>query len=62
MFRVEKPPKAFVPDEKKMRVDIAEYKAMGFDSIATFACFLREDYRELYGDVDVTPFAKAVEG
>ena len=55
-----KPPKEFKLDGETMRVDIAEYRKMGFDFVATFACFLGKDYEELYGAVDVSPFGEAV--
>ena len=51
-----KPPAPFVPDRDKMRSDIAEYVSIGFEEIATFACFLGEDYEALYGSVDIEPF------
>ena len=59
--RWKKPPARFVLDENAMSADIRDYRAMGFDRISTFACFLGEDYEELYGEADVTPFAKAFE-
>ena len=52
-----KPPIKFVLNEEAMRTDIEEYCRMGFDYLSTFACFLGEDYEELYGDVDITPFS-----
>ena len=55
-----KPPQKFVLDEATMFTDIAEYKKAGFDSIATFACFLGEDYEMLHGNIDVIPFSNAV--
>lgn len=55
-----KPPVEFVLDERGMRADISEYISAGFDSISTFACFLDDDYSELYGDVDIRPFAECV--
>lgn len=55
-----KPPAKFVLDEETMRKDIAEYRARGFDNVSTFACFLGEDYKELYGDVEIKPFAESV--
>ena len=45
-----------------MRSDIEYCKAVGFDVISTFACFLGKDYEDLYGEVDITPFAKSVFG
>ncbi len=59
--RWKKPPARFVLNADAMVEDIRDYRAMGFDRISTFACFLGEDYEELYGEVDVTPFAKAFE-
>ncbi len=59
--RWKKPPARFVLDEKAMSADILDYRAMGFDSISTFACFLGDDYEELYGEADIKPFAKAFE-
>jgi len=53
-----KPPKPFTLNKEGMETDIKMFKEMGFDSIATFGCFLGEDYEELYGDVDITPFAR----
>ncbi len=54
-----KPPKAFAftPESiAAMEKDIADYQAMGFDEIATFACFLGPDYEALHGEPDITPF------
>ena len=53
-----KPPAPFVLNEEAMREDIIEYRKLGFESISTFACFLGKDYEDLYGDVDITPFAQ----
>jgi hypothetical protein len=55
-----KPPKKLCVDEAQMRREISEYAAMGFEYIASFACFLGEDYEELYGEVDVSEFGEAV--
>ena len=56
----QKPPRKFTLDSDAMRSDIESYKEIGFDVISTFACFLGKDYEDLYGEVDITPFAKAV--
>lgn len=56
-----KPPERFRLNEEGMRRDIEEYREMGFDCIATFACFLGEDYEERYGEVDITPFSRCME-
>ena len=31
----------------------------GFEHISSFACFLGDDYEDLYGEVDIKPFGKA---
>ena len=54
-----KPPKAFAADAEAIRADIAEYRSLGFDTVATFGCFLGEDYEALYGEPDITPFTDA---
>lgn len=55
-----KPPKEFFLDKAAMEKDIAFYKARGAQQIASFACYLGPDYEALYGEPDITPFAKAV--
>lgn len=57
--RWKKPPALFVLDESAMRRDVSEYREMGFSRASTFACFLGEDYEELYGEADIGPFSKA---
>ncbi|MBQ9806882.1 MAG: DUF4838 domain-containing protein [Clostridia bacterium] len=54
-----KPPVAFEVDEPVMKADFAYYRALGFEDIGCFACFLGKDYEELHGKVDIAPFAKA---
>lgn len=56
----EKPPKPFSPDAAAIARDIAAYRELGFEYISSFACFLGEDYEELYGEADITPFADCV--
>mgnify|MGYP003292546598 CR=1 FL=1 len=58
--RWKKPPARFILDEGAMISDIAEYRQKGFGEIATFACFLGDDYEALYGGVDISLFAKSV--
>ena len=53
-----KPPKAFVPDNDLIREDVAYYHSLGFDYISSFACYLGEDYEELYGEPDISAFQK----
>ena len=59
--RWKKPPARFVLDEEAMQRDIREYREMGFARASTFACFLGDDYEELYGEADIRPFARAFE-
>ena len=51
-----KPPKAFSADKSSILTDVEYYKAMGFEQISTFACFLGDDYEVLYGEADISPF------
>ena len=60
LSRWKKPPLKFVLNEEAMIADVEEYRGFGFDSVSTFACFLGEDYEELHGGVDITPFAKCI--
>jgi hypothetical protein len=55
-----KPPKRFMLDEEAMQKDISTAKEKGFRYISTFACFLGNDYEELFGSPDYTPFGRAV--
>ena len=52
-----KPPKQFSVEEEVMRADFEFYRSLGFEDFSSFACYLGEDYEELFGDVDITPFA-----
>ena len=56
-----KPPVRFTPDEEKIRRDADFYAKCGFEEIASFACFLGDDYEELYGKPDFAPFVRAIE-
>ena len=53
-----KPPKRFAAAADVVRQDIAHYRAMGFGDIASFACFLGDDYERLWGAPDVSSFAR----
>lgn len=55
-----KPPTKFSPDCERIGKEVKEYCETGFDFISTFACYLGEDYEQLHGDVDITPFADCV--
>ncbi len=51
-----KPPKPFSADNGLIKEDISFYASLGFDNIASFACFLGADYEALYGNVDISAF------
>lgn len=53
-----KPPVQFIPDNPAIRDDIRWYINTGFENIASFACFLGEDYEALYGEPDISAFAE----
>jgi len=57
--RWKKPPVTFTPNREQIVRDVEEYCRIGFSYIATFGCFLGEDYEALHGEVDITPFADA---
>ena len=56
-----KPPKKFVIDKDGMKRDLTEYRALGFPSVASFACYLGADYEALHGDIDIMPFKEYAE-
>ena len=51
-----KPPRAFVPRNDLIPEDVQWYQSLGFAHIASFACFLGEDYVNLYGEPDISAF------
>lgn len=51
-----KPPKPFSADHALIKEDISFYAELGFENIASFACFLGEDYEALHGNVDISAF------
>lgn len=53
-----KPPKEFLPDNALIREGIRYYRGLGFDNIGSFACYLGREYEELYGEPDVSGFAR----
>lgn len=55
-----KPPKEFFLNREAMERDIDLYRSMGFEYISTFGCFLGADYEELFGAVDISPFAESL--
>ena len=57
--RWKKPPVRFTVKNDVVKADVELYSSLGFESIASFACFLGEDYVELYGEPDLTGFEKS---
>ena len=57
-----KPPRRFTPQGEIVRREVRQYRAMGFETISTFGCYLGADYEALYGEPDLTDFAAAVAG
>lgn len=51
-----KPPTRFSPDNALIKDDISYYLDLGFENITSFACFLGDDYEELYGEADISSF------
>ena len=51
-----KPPKAFVPRNDLIPGDLRWYESLGFSHIASFACYLGEDYVNLHGEPDISAF------
>ena len=51
-----KPPKAFVPRNDLIPGDLRWYESLGFAHVASFACYLGEDYVNLYGEPDISAF------
>lgn len=51
-----KPPKPFSVDPSLVREDVSYYASLGFSNIASFACYLGEDYEELYGEAELPAF------
>ena len=54
-----KPPKPFFANADTVAAEVRAYAKMGFAQIATFGCFLGDDYEALYGEPDITPFTDA---
>ena len=52
-----KPPKPFTPRHDLIPGDVKWYKEMGFEHIASFACYLGADFEALYGPPDISAFA-----
>lgn len=54
------PPKPLTVHWDVVRSDVKAYRAMGFDSVTTFGCFLGADYRALYGMPEIDPYGEAL--
>ena len=52
-----KPPQKFAVDAPVLQADVKYYESLGFGEIASFACFLGEDYEALYGEPDISDFS-----
>ena len=51
-----RPPKEFRLNAATFAADVAQYRKLGFNSVTSFGCFLGEDYRDLYGDADLSEY------
>ena len=51
-----RPPKVFIPRNDLIPGDLRWYESLGFEHIASFACYLGEDYVNLYGEPDISAF------
>lgn len=54
-----KPPVRFELDREALMRDLKYYAQHGVKNITTFACYLGEDYEELYGEPDIAGYAEA---
>ena len=52
-----RPPKPMTLNEDVMRRDVEYYTSLGFIDMTSFACFLGEDYRALYGEPPIPRYA-----
>ena len=55
-----KPPVRLNVDREQTVKEIREYADLGFENIATFGCFLGEDYDALYGEADISAFTDGI--
>ena len=54
----QKPPKRFAAETAVVWQDIAFYRSLGFSDIASFACYLGDDYEQLWGEPNLDAFAR----
>lgn len=58
-----KPPKSFTYNAETLAKDVAYYESLGIDSVTCFACYLGEDYYNLYGQKpDIQTYARILSG
>ena len=55
-----KPTKKLACDYESTYRDIKSYLSLGYEDISTFGCFLGDDYVELHGDPNLSPFTDAI--
>lgn len=54
-----KPPKKLDIDLEQLKSDLAFYKDAGYSDVSSFACYLGEDYEDIFGEADLAPFFEA---
>lgn len=54
-----KPPKKLIVNNEEVSKDVEFYLNLGFENVSSFACFLGEDYFELFGAPDFSAFKKS---
>lgn len=58
-----KPPKPFSLHKETLAKDVAYYESLGIDSVTCFACYLGEEYYNLYGQKpDIAGYARVLSG
>lgn len=50
------PPQPLYPNADNVKADLRFYNELGFDDIASFACYLGDEYVSLYGEPDLSSF------
>ncbi len=53
-----KPPKPFKLRNDVLDADLEFYDKIGYETVTTFACYLGDDYRELYGTPEIEEYLK----
>jgi len=56
-----RPPKAFRLREHVMREDVPFYRALGFEAITSFGCYLGPDYEALHGRAPIEEYGSILE-